>query len=131
MLSTDTSSFLKDFWELYAWIFNLKIAQHFVEMNYITTILFLKHFRGARCLHPTKHILPSEEGRKVHKTAIKYLFFFSNRINFITVDLWPQKFVARYLIYQNSRTKSLHEQMYSKTYDLPERTDFLLFFQKT
>lgn len=60
----------------------------FVDMNSITAILFLIHFTEAKCLRSTKqHLLASEEGTKAHKTAIKYLFVFSNRINFITVDL--------------------------------------------
>lgn len=57
-------------------------------MNSITAILFLIHFTEAKCLHTTKkHLLASEGGTKAHKTAIKYLFVFNNRINFITVDL--------------------------------------------
>lgn len=57
-------------------------------MNSVITILFLAHFTKAKCLRTTKqHLLASEEGTKAHKTAIKYLFVFSDRINFITVDL--------------------------------------------
>lgn len=66
----------------------LRVYNSFVVMNSISAILFLMCFTKAQCLHTTKqHLLASEEGTKAHKTAIKYLFVFSNRINFITVDL--------------------------------------------
>lgn len=66
----------------------LRVHNSFVDMNSIIAFLFLTHFTEAKCLHTTKqHLLASEEGTKAHKTAIKYLFVFSNRINFITVDL--------------------------------------------
>lgn len=66
----------------------LRVYNGFVDMNSITAILFLIHFTGAQCLHTTKqYLLASEKGTKAHKTAIKYLFVFSNRINFIIVDL--------------------------------------------
>lgn len=66
----------------------LSMYNSFVNMNSISAILFPMHFTEAQCLHTTKqYLLASEEGTKAHKIAIKYLFFFSNRINFITVDL--------------------------------------------
>ena len=66
----------------------LRVYNSFVDMNYITSILFLMHFTEAQCLHTTEqHLLASEEGTKAHKTAIKYLFVFGDRINFITLDL--------------------------------------------
>lgn len=66
----------------------LRVHSSMVDMDSIAAILFLIHFREAKSLRTTKqHLLASEEGTKAHKTAIKYLFVFSNRINFITVDL--------------------------------------------
>lgn len=66
----------------------ISMYNSFVDMNSISAILFLMRFTEAQCLHTTKqHLLASEEGTKAHKTAIKYLFVFSNRINFITIDL--------------------------------------------
>lgn len=66
----------------------LRVHNRFVDVNSIITILFLIHFTEAKCLCTTKqHLLASEERTKAHKTAIKYLFVFRNRINFITVDL--------------------------------------------